>query len=105
MLTASDARVGGAATVTCSGMCQTNKHGVAWGSFHLSNAGGAWDGYWQGTNSFENGHVVMSLLLTAEGSARYQGLVFRSTSTAVDGGPIQCTGSILQDGMEHDPTS
>ena len=103
VLRASDARVSGGGFVTCSGVWQTNKLGVTWGSFHLSNAGGTWDGYWQGTNSFENGHVVMSLLLAAEGSARYQGLVLRSTSTSVDNGLIQCTGCIIPDGNRARP--
>jgi hypothetical protein len=103
VLTASDARVSGAGTVTCSGIWHTNKVGVEWGILHLSNAGGAWDGYWQATNSVENGHVIMSLLLTAEGSSRYQGLVFRSTCTAVDDGPIQCAGCIVQDGQGSRP--
>lgn len=102
-LRASDPRVSGAGTLTCSGIWHTNKVGVEWGILHLSNAGGAWDGYWQATNSVENGHVVMSLLLTAEGSSRYDGLVFRSTCTAVDDGPIQCTGWIVQDGQGPRP--
>jgi hypothetical protein len=42
-------------------------------------------------------------LLTAEGSARYQGLVFRSTGRAVDGGPFQCAGSIVLDGLGARP--
>src|SRR5215468_9510744 len=98
VLTASDARVGGAGTVTCSGVWHTNKVGLSWGSFHLSNAGGAWDGYWHGTNSFENGHQIMFVSMTAEGSARYQGLVLRCTGRAVDNGAIQCSGSIVLDG-------
>jgi len=97
VVTSPDARVGGAGAVTCSGVWHTNRVGLEWGSFQISNAGGSWDGYWQGTNSCENGRLVTSILLTAEGSARYQGLVLRSTGTAVDYGPIQWTGHIIKD--------
>jgi hypothetical protein len=97
VVTASDPRVAGIGTVTCSGIWHTSKVGLLWGSFRLGNIGGTWDGYWQGTNSLENGHVIMSLGMTAEGSGVYQGLVFRATSTAVDSGPIQWTGCIIND--------
>jgi len=97
VLTASDPVVSGKGTVTCSGIWYTNKVGVLWGSLRLDNIGGTWDGYWQGTNSLEHGHVVMSLAMTAEGSGVYQGLVFRATSTAVDYGPIHWTGCIVND--------
>jgi len=97
VVTASDPRVAGTGTVTCSGIWHTNKVGLSWGSFRLGNIGGAWDGYWQGTNSFENGHVRISRAMTAEGSGVYQGLVFRATSTAVDSGPIQWTGCVVND--------
>ena len=97
VVTASDPRVAGTGTVICSGIWHTSKVGLLWGSFSLGNIGGAWDGYWQGTNSLENGHVLMSLGMTAVGSGVYQGLVFRATSTAVDSGPIQWTGRIITD--------
>src|SRR5271157_3897563 len=63
IVTASDPRVAGTGTVSCSGVWLTNKDGLLWGSLHLGNARGTWDGYWQGTNSLENGHVVMSLAM------------------------------------------
>jgi len=97
IVTASDPRVAGTGTVTRSGVWHTNKVGLLWGSFHLSNARGTWDGYWQGTNSLLNGHVMMSLAMTAEGSGAYHGLVFRTTCTAFDDGPIQWTGCVVQD--------
>ena len=94
---ASDPRLMGTGIVTCSGIWHTNKAGLLWGSFRLASIGGTWDGYWQGTNSLENGHVVMSLVMTAEGSGVYQGLVFRATRTAVDFGPMRWTGCIVKD--------
>lgn len=97
IVTASDPRVAGTGTVNCSGIWHTNRSGLLWGSFHLSNMRGAWDGYWQGTNSLWNGQVVMSLAMTAEGSGAYYGLVFRTTCTAFDDGPISWTGCIVQD--------
>jgi hypothetical protein len=84
-------------TVICSGIWRTNKVGLLWGSFRLGNIGGAWDGYWQGTNFFENGQLHMSRAMTAEGHGVYEGLVFRATSTAVDSGPIQWTGCVVND--------
>lgn len=97
IVTASDPRVAGTGTVNCSGIWHTNKSGLLWGSFHLSNVRGRWDGYWQGTNSLWNGQVVMSLAMTAEGSGAYHGLVFRTTCTAFDDGPIQWTGRVVHD--------
>jgi hypothetical protein len=97
VVTASDPRVAGTGTVICSGIWHTSKVGLLWGSFRLVNIGGTWDGYWQGTNSLENGHVLTSVGMTAEGSGVYQGLVFRATSTAVDSGPVQWTGCIIND--------
>jgi len=94
---ASDPRVAGAGTVSCSGIWHTSKVGRLWGSFRFGNIGGTWDGYWHGTNSLENGHVVTYRAMTAEGSGVYQGLVFRATSTALDSGPIQWTGWIVND--------
>ena len=97
IVTASDPRVAGTGTVTCSGIWDTNKSGLLWGSFHLSNARGTWDGYWQGTNSLLYGRVLMSLAMTAEGSGAYHGLVFRTTCTAFDDDPIWWTGCVVQD--------
>jgi hypothetical protein len=94
---ASDPRVAGTGTVTCSGIWHTSKVGLLWGSFRWGNLGGTWECYWQGTNSLQNGHVVMCLVMTAEGNGVYQGLVFRATSTAADSGPMQWTGCILND--------
>ena len=100
---ASDRRVEGTGTITCSGIWDTNKVGLLWGSFGLGNVGGAWDGYWQGTNCLKNGHLVMSVAMTAEGSGAYQGLVFRATCTAIDYGPIQWAGYIVDDRQGHRP--
>ena len=97
IVTASDPRVAGIRTVTCSGIWHTSKVGHLWGSFRLSSAGGTWDGYWQGTNSFENGHVLTSLETTAEGSGVYEGMVLRATTTTVDSGPIHWAGCIIKD--------
>jgi hypothetical protein len=103
IVTASDPRVAGKGTVNRSGIWHTNKPGLLWGSFHLSNARGTWDGYWQGTNSLLNGQVVMSLAMTAEGSGAYHGLVFRATCTAFDDDPIQWTGCVVHDSPEARP--
>lgn len=103
VIKASDPRFSGTGTVACSGIWHTNKVGQLWGSFRLANIGGAWEGYWQGTNSVENGHVLMSVAMTAEGSGVYQGLVFRGTSTALDFGPIRWTGYIVNDRQESRP--
>ena len=103
LIRASDPRVMGAGTVTCSGIWLTNKTGRLWGSFRLGNIGGAWDGYWQGTNSLQDGHVVMSRAMCAEGSGVYQGLVFRATITAVDNGPIRWAGLIVNDRQGSPP--
>lgn len=103
VVTASDPRLTGTETVTWSGIWHSNKVGRMWGSSRLDNIGGTWSGYWKGTSSFENGHVVVSRVMTAEGSGVYQGLVFRATSTAVDFGSIQWTGSIVKDLQEPRP--
>jgi len=97
---ASDPRVAGTGSVNCSGIWHTSKVGQLWGSFRWGNPGGTWEGYWQGTNSLQDGHVIMCLVMTAEGSGVYQGLVFRATSTATDSGPIQWTGCIINDRQE-----
>jgi hypothetical protein len=100
VLKASDPRVSGTGTVNCSGIWHRTKIGLLWGRFRWSNAGGTWDGYWQGTNSLQDGHVIMSIVMTAEGAGVYQGLVFSASSTAADSGPIQWTGRIINDRQE-----
>ncbi len=92
-VTASDARVAGNETILASAVWDMNELGPMWGSFHLSNTGGTWDGYVQGANSLENGHVVLSLVATAVGGG---GLVLRSTGTEVDHGNIHWTGYIVR---------
>lgn len=103
VMKASDPRVAGTGTLTCSGIWHTNKVGLMWGSFRLANIGGTWDGYWHGTNSVENGHVLTAVAMTAEGNGVYHGLVFRGTSRAFDFGPIQWTGRIVEDRQEPRP--
>jgi hypothetical protein len=100
MVTASDPRIAGTGMVNCSGIWHTSKAGLLWGSFRWGNPAGTWEGYWQATNSLQNGHVVMSLVMIAEGSGVYQSLVFRATSTGADSGPIPLTGWIINDHQE-----
>ena len=100
LIRASDQRVAGAGTLTFSGVWRTNELSLLWGNLRLENIGGTWEGYWHGTNCLQHGHMVMSLVTTAEGSGVYQGLVFSATSTRVDYGPIQSTGHIIKASQE-----
>ncbi len=73
--------------------------GPQWGSFHLENAGGAWDGYWQGTISSEDGHVTDHIVCTAVGSGNYEGRIAVWDYQGKDwslGNPLNATGYIVE---------
>lgn len=96
--TSSDPRIAGAGTVTASAVWDMQTLGPIWGSTHSANAGGAWDGYVVGTNSYQNGHIVLNSLSVAVGSGGYQGLVYRKEAMSLDGGPQHFIAYIVEGG-------
>lgn len=65
-----------------------------WGRFHIENGGGAWDGYWIGTD------VPGGLGLTATlmGSRGYKGLVSQLTSISHQAATASWSGYIVENG-------
>jgi hypothetical protein len=95
---ASDSRILGTSTVTVSAVWDMNQLGPLWGSYHKVGPDGTWDGYMQGMNFLENGHVITTVKNVAVGSGGYQGMVLQKTGRGVDHGPIVYTGYIVQGG-------
>ncbi len=91
---ASDPRLCGAETIRADVIMDlatgTMKY---WGSYHLENADGAWDGYWYGEPSTGTG------VCTTIGSGRYAGLVARWTAASHG----QWTGYIVENGPGEVP--
>jgi hypothetical protein len=78
--------------------------GPLWGTYHLENADGAWDGYWSGQRTAFSDpdatpHLLTTGVTTAVGSGAYRGLVARWEVTVVDadsGNPTQERGYIIE---------
>jgi hypothetical protein len=96
-----DSRVCGASTIGWNAIVQLESFaGPQWGTFHLENDGGAWDGFWYGSISSSDGHVLDNLVCTATGSGGYEGLVARWAYTGQDfsqGGPLYAEGYIVEE--------
>ncbi len=95
-----DSRVSGESIIGWSAIIDLGTFsGPQWGTFHLENSGGSWDGYWFGTISSSAGHVLDNIECTATGSGGYAGLVARWTYTGQDfnqGGPLIADGYIVE---------
>ncbi len=91
---ASDPRISGTETIRADVIMDlatgTMKY---WGTYHLENAHGAWDGYWYGEPSTGTG------VCTTVGSGRYAGLVARWTAASHG----QWTGYIVENGPGEVP--
>ncbi len=91
---ASDPRVSGTETIGADAIMDlatgTMKY---WGSYHLENAGGAWDGYWFGDTS------TGTAVCTTVGSGGYAGLTARWTFA----GTGHWTGYIVENGPGEVP--
>jgi hypothetical protein len=82
---ASDPRVSGQATIGVNAIWDAQTWaGPMWGTFHVVNSDGEWQGHWQGERTFAEGHVYSVIVATAVGHGAYEGLVARWTYTGVD---------------------
>lgn len=70
--TASDPRLSGSNTIVMNANWDAQMLGPVWGTFHLHNAGGVWDGTWEGMATTGG----LRLHGTGTGSAGYEGLKF-----------------------------
>jgi hypothetical protein len=97
---ATDPRVSGQATINLAAIWDAATWtGPMWGTFHVENSDGAWDGYWQGARTLSGQDVHSHMFATAAGSGAYQGLVARWTYTGVNvhqTGVLDFTGFIVE---------
>jgi len=82
---ATDPRVSGQETLTIAAIWDAATWtGPMWGTFHLENGDGAWDGYWHGERTLSGQDVHSWIVATMVGSGAYEGLIARSTHTGVN---------------------
>jgi hypothetical protein len=103
---ATDSRLTGRAEIRTSGAFDLPASpSPIWGTYHLENQDGAWDGYWTGSRTaFTDStgpHLLTRNFTTAVGSGAYKGLVVRAEVTAVDvhlpnPAPTLTTGYIIE---------
>jgi hypothetical protein len=70
--------------------------GPEWGTFHIENEGGSWDGTWTGKR-YENGHTIINGV--GHGSGDYAGLKGHWTYSRLSpdpAAPYEITGWILE---------
>jgi hypothetical protein len=71
-----------------------------WGTWRVVNAGGEWNGYWQGTRTLTPEGVISSIVGTALGSGGYEGLTARWDIRGLNVGPdnpyLHYTGFIVE---------
>ncbi len=105
--TGSDERIAGTGRAVTLGAVwdSATLTGPQWGRIHIENSGGQWDGYWQGTRSLEDTHIITTVTGTTLGSGGYKGLVAYWSWRAADvdmGNPLQGTGYIVEAKPGHD---
>lgn len=97
---ASDPRVSGQAAIGVTAVWDAvTWTGPMWGTFHVENSDGAWDGYWQGERTLSGQDVHSRIAATGVGSGAYEGLVARWTYTGVNvdqTGVLYFTGFIVE---------
>ncbi len=94
---ASDPRVSGDGTITANAIWDAATWtGPIWGTIHIENNYGSWNGYWQGERSLAGQNVNSSITATAVGSGAYEGLVARWNYTGVN---VDQTGQLSMSGF------
>lgn len=96
-----DQRLAGNSVITYDAVLQlADQTGQMWGTYRLSNQGGSWDSYWQGTRTaFVEGqvrHQRTSLVGTMIGCEGYTGLIAYYVYESQDGGPASIKGYTIE---------
>ena len=97
-MVSSDSRVAGSGWYSMYAIYNlTNGAATLWGQYHIENGGGAWDGYWSGSETQDG------FMATLVGSGEYEGLVSRWTSTAHGSKVLEWSGYIVENGPGEVP--
>lgn len=96
-----DERLAGNSVITYDAILKlADQTGRMWGTYHLSNQGGSWESYWQGTRTaFVEGQVShrrTSLIGTMIGRGGYTGLIAYYVYESQDGGPASIKGYTVE---------